>query len=590
MPSRHLTRNGRVPVFQIRVPKALDPESRLAPIRVTIGQVPNSRARRIADILAGMARYEFERIRSSRLDAVDPAANRRRIERQLTAALPTLLGLAVVDRCALPDDIREPALEAVFDSLSHIGCTRAMRPGPSARGPFLEVPIVSALQDENVARGMLGMKPVAVATRPDPVMAELAVIRAMLGTKEGPKGPLFSTASERFVEGRKKTYGDPDHPEIRYLEHRRAIFLAIIGDKPIDSYTRTDLQDFVNEIAWLPPNVSKQEDYDVARVRDYIAANKALDGQGLAAKTIRETYLSRIKTMLRETCADAKVPIAFEGRIVIPKRAAPAKARFAPDQEEFGRIVEKGIGSGILADALLPALGQLTGRRLGLLAFMRRENIMRYNGVWVYRSQSHQLRDGRWVPIPFKTDESLGLFVLHDLFKVCGFIDWALNAPGPVFPMLMQAKDPADAAQKRMSRLYTASGADPRRSGTFHGLRAGKIRNDRDLELPSRAVRLQVGHELTDVHEKYDGQMTDKELKAFATAPLPPGVNWKLLSTIDYEAFAYNKPKGGRPKKAKGVGTMIFCSDRGTRIDKETHASKQIQRSQGDSLPVLASL
>lgn len=137
--------------------------------------------------------------------------------------------------------------------------------------------------------------------------------------------------------------------------------------------------------------------------------NKAQEGQFLAAKTIRETYLSRIKTILRETCADAKVPVAFEGRTVIPKRAAPSKSRFAPDQDEFGRIVEKGIASGILSDALLPALGQLTGRRLGLLVFMRRENIMRYNVVWVYRSQSHQLRDGRWEPIPFKTDESLVL-------------------------------------------------------------------------------------------------------------------------------------------------------------------------------------
>ncbi|NEU13682.1 hypothetical protein G3T14_16300 [Methylobacterium sp. BTF04] len=393
------------------MPKALDPDLRLAPIRVTIGQVPNSRARRIADILAGIARYEFERIRSSPLDAVDPAASRRRIEQQLTVALPALLGLAVLDRCALPDDIRVPAVDAVFDALSHIGCTRAMKPESSARGPFLEVPIVSALQDENTARGMLGMSSVAIAARPDPVMAELAAIRAMLGTKDGPKGPPFSTASKRFIEGRKKTYGDPHHPEIGYLEHRRAIFLAITGDKPIDSYTRSDLQEFVNEIAWLPPNVSKLEDYDVERVHDYIAANKSQEGQGLAAKTIRETYLSRIKTILRETCADAKVPIAFEGRIVIPKRAAPSKSRFAPDQDEFGRIVEKGIASGILSDALLPALGQLTGRRLGLLVFMRRENIMRYNGVWVYRSQSHQLRDGRWEPIPFKTDESLARLI-----------------------------------------------------------------------------------------------------------------------------------------------------------------------------------
>ncbi|VUD72884.1 hypothetical protein MET9862_03491 [Methylobacterium symbioticum] len=139
---------------------------------------------------------------------------------------------------------------------------------------------------------------------------------------------------------------------------------------------------------------------------------------------------------------------------MIPKRAAPSKAGIAPDYDEFGKVV----ASGILSDALLPALGQLTGRRLGLLAFMRRENILRYNGVWVYRPQSHQMRDGRWEPVPFKTGESLGLFVLHDLFAECGFIEWALRNAGPVFPMLMRTEDPADAAQKRLKRLYARSG------------------------------------------------------------------------------------------------------------------------------------
>jgi integrase len=244
------------------------------------------------------------------------------------------------------------------------------------------------------------------------------------------------------------------------------------------------------------------------------------------------------------------VPVAFEGRIVIPKRAAPSKARIAPDQDEFGKVVAAGVASGILSDALLPALGQLTGRRLGLLVFMRRENILSYNGVWVYRPQSHQMRDGRWESLPFKTSESLGLFVLHNQFAECGFIDWTLRTAGPVFPMLMRTEDPADAAQKRMKRLYVRSGADPQRSSTFDGLRVGKIRNDRDLALPARAVRLQVGHELTDVHERYDGQMTDGELKAFATAPLPPGVDWSLLKTIDFEAYAVRQPKGGRPRRS----------------------------------------
>ena len=63
MRSRRLTRDGRV--FQSRVPKALDPALILAPIRVILGDMPNSQARRIADVLGGLAQIEFARVRSA---------------------------------------------------------------------------------------------------------------------------------------------------------------------------------------------------------------------------------------------------------------------------------------------------------------------------------------------------------------------------------------------------------------------------------------------------------------------------------------------------------------------------------------------
>jgi hypothetical protein len=103
--------------------------------------------------------------------------------------------------------------------------------------------------------------------------------------------------------------------------------------------------------------------------------------------------------------------------------------------------------------------------------------------------------------------------------------------------------------QSRLSEEIAPAAID----GVFNLLAevgAKRLAGDDDLALPARAVRLHVGHELTDVHERYDGQMTDGELKAFATAPLPPGVNWSLLKTIDFGAFAARQPKGGRPRRS----------------------------------------
>ncbi len=554
MRSRHLTRNGTARVFQIRLPKHLDPGFQLAPIRITLGSVPNSRARRAADVLAGLARIEFDRI-GARPMLADSAAARLSVEQILKATLPTLLGLDAVDGTPLSDEVRGRAVEASFDALAQIGTDRAAGRGAfAAEAIRFEAPFLTVMRAENAARALVGIPELPVQA-PDPIQSQLDAIRAqqeemlarLAPLASGPKGPLFSLAADKAIAAKRETHG-PDDPEVGSLQHRKLVFIGIIGDRPVDAYRRQDLQDFANALAWLPPNTSKQDGYDPGEIKALIEANRERKAPGLAENSIK-SYLNRIKGILRQACTDAHVPIGFAGRIVIAKRAAPPKRRTAPAHDELGRVVAAGVASGILSDALLVPLGLLTGRRIGLLVHMRRENIKRYNGAWVCFPQSHEWRDGAWCPIPFKTGESLTFFVLHDVFAECGFIAWAQRCAGPVFPVLMRAKDPADAAQKRMGRLYRAVGVDPQRCGTFHALRTGKIRNDRELRLDPRAVRLQVGHELGDTHERYDGQLTDAELDAYATAPLPPGVDWELLKTIDFEAYANRRPKGGRRRK-----------------------------------------
>ena len=62
--------------------------------------------------------------------------------------------------------------------------------------------------------------------------------------------------------------------------------------------------------------------------------------------------------------------------------------------------------------------------------------------------------------VPYKTGNSLRFFVLHDMFRRCGFVDWArAQDEGFIFRMLQNCKDPADAASKRMNRLMKQGGA-----------------------------------------------------------------------------------------------------------------------------------
>ena len=90
---RHLTRRGACHYFQIRIPRDLDPDAALAPIRLSLGAMPMRAARRRADLLAGVADLLFDELR--RLKRVESTASdlRSLLDRGL---LPVLRRLALV--------------------------------------------------------------------------------------------------------------------------------------------------------------------------------------------------------------------------------------------------------------------------------------------------------------------------------------------------------------------------------------------------------------------------------------------------------------------------------------------------------------
>lgn len=199
---------------------------------------------------------------------------------------------------------------------------------------------------------------------------------------------------------------------------------------------------------------------------------------------------------------------------------------------------------------MLPALGYLTGRRIGLLATLRREDIVQLHGVWAFLVRSHHFHEGHWEPVPFKTDASREIIIIPQVLVDAGFVEWVRREPGWLFPGLMACKDPADAAQKRINRLIKDYTGDGDLSWVFHALRHGKIDSDRDNEVDTRLIMKTVGHELGDIHNGY-GRLTPKQMRAIAAAAPPEGVDWKLLGTIDFEAFSKARPWRRRPKKCR---------------------------------------
>lgn len=498
----------------------------------------------------------------SQLGSEAPQTVRDDVARSLKAAMPVLLGLGALKPGALSPTVAAKATTAAFDALIEIGGQRAAGAGPFAQeGIHFEKPFVEALRSENGARDLLGLprmpEPPAAASvdqRFAEMAEQIAGLQQILITRLGPasdepRGPLFSIAADKVIAIKRQTHGER-HPDVSALAHRKAVFITLIGDRPVDSYKLDDLQDFVDALSWTPANVSKMDGISLSDLPEIVRRNRDAQNPGLARNTI-ESYVNRLRAIILESCRRAEVTPRCTGRIRMPQRAAPPKTRLAPDLGQIAKAFDRGIESGILSDALLIPLGLLTGRRIGLLAFMHREDIRKYRGKWCVFPRAQVTRDGKVMVVPFKTEESLEHYVLHDVFERCGFIAWAKRADGPVFEQLMKAQDPADTAQKRMSRLYRSSGVDPAIASTFHALRAGKIRAERERQTDSRVLRLQVGHETNDIHEGYDPVLTDADLQHLAEAPLPEQIAWPRLYGLDFEAFARKAPKGGRLPKDK---------------------------------------
>ena len=330
------------------------------------------------------------------------------------------------------------------------------------------------------------------------------------------------------------------------------MFLKIVDDKPVTAYTAKDLKHFVNEVSYIPPNISKQEYYDIENVLEYISKGKEGKTPRMSRNTLINNYLGKVRTILKSGCEHIGVPFALQDlKIRIPKGVPPPKHKLMLDYVALEKLFRTGLKSGNFINAIFPLLGFVTGRRLGLLAFLRREDIISYSGVRMIASRPVVEVDGVWTAVPFKTVELLNAFVLHDIFDRIGLIDfWKSLGPGYIFEELHEGRiqDPADAVQKRMGRLYEIAGVDRKIYRTFHGLRHSKINEDRLLKIDQRVTRLQVGHELLDAHDKYGlGQLNAVELQEVAHTPLPDAIDWNMFAGLDFEKLSAHRVTRGRP-------------------------------------------
>ena len=587
-------------MFQIRIPAAAGGRG-LRPIRIGLGVLSKAEAREIADRLAAVARMKFRELAKSmagkETNSIDDDEQQTLLLAQLTIMMKSTLfdirnpppepaveearGLAFMKdvvgyaqqlsakQQGLPHQPLIADNAQALAMIRHQKYEKEMRDGkapepqlfasPSpppvtASEPRAEQPernsaaahspsgALTKTVDAPIITARSASGRIKVDRTPAYEQDRKSVIRAP-STK-----PLFSKIAGEYLSERYQSKTEKAK-DVKTAEMRLNLFVELIGDHPIDTYTPADLQAFVHLMGYWPRN-AKDRPVGMSTI-DIIRSNADLKVLPLAKATLEDGYVAVVKSVFGWNPTTYGYVNPVQGvTLRYPASARKSISAEPLGSEKISKLFETGVESGFIDEAILPLIGFMTGRRLGLLVHLRGSDIrMKYEGVAAAQVTDLIQVGGRWTTVPVKTDDSVKFFVLHNFLREIGFVDWAQTIGDEfIFPELMKKADPAKTASQYMGRLYKRAGIKERRGEVFHSLRGGFIAEGRDQDVRDRDLRLQAGHDAgEDEHSKYGfKQITEKSAQYIASLPLNPAIDFEMFRGLDFNAMWKKKRTLGR--------------------------------------------
>ena len=396
--------------------------------------------------------------------------------------------------------------------------------------------------------------------RPAPIAATPNPPRAARLDASQSTAPLFSQVEDEYVKLREDAGASAG--VLSTIRTRVQVFKDLVGDRPLDCYLPRDMQDYVNQLQYLPLQYNREGEHTAALRA--MGAKAAIDHnrehrayETLSIKTMQDGYVQVVKAIVNAALGEHELRDPFQGRkIRWPDDAKPSVERESLDYEKLNGVFKIGVQSGYIDDALLGPLCLLSTRRLGILPWIRGCDLDTKHGVTIVRVNGivFDKKINRYVRVGYKTEDSLRFFVLHDIFRRCGFVDWAM-AQGDdfLFRQLQNCSDPSDVASKRLNTLLRRGGARGMNIEVGHSLRHSGKDVMRDDEIGGEAARLQMGHEIHDVHAGYGkrAELSREQCRQLAYFELPKQIDWAMFDGLDFEAMASKRRSGGRPKRSR---------------------------------------
>ncbi len=585
----YLVRSGGIYLFQIRLPKRIGGGAGSRPIRVSLGALPHHQARELANALGALAATLFREIEKRMAGKLVPDSSliAGDLKEEEWPADDWPFEFATLIFKAALYDIREPARVPTPEEAKGLEMMRGLvRIGREVSAKQSGEPHDEMIADNadllaarHVAKYDAAAGPVSIpeqlySSTQMPTPPEQVATPVAPSIKRSTKRPISRSETPAFKEDRRSVKRKPSTKPLfsqiasEYLtlrqsgksgkstdldiaEFRLNMFVELIGDHPIDTYTPTDLQAFIELLKYWPAG---QKDRDESLTpREIIAGNQDFHLETLALKTLQEGYVAVVKTVFGSgtTTYDYANPVAG-AKLVYPDSARDPLRTEPLSVKKIGLLLKTGVEQGMMDTAMLPLLGLLTGRRLGLLVHLQGIDFReKFDGVWVAQTGGIVYRDGVWRRVPYKTDASVSFFVLHNFLVEIGFPQWAKEQGDAfIFRELMRLDDPSKSASSYMSRLMEEAGIKDVAQEKFHSLRAAFISTSGDKGIEARDRKLQAGHELgADEHELYGFQtLTETKARQIAYMPLPD-IDLTPYQGLDFDRLAMAKRTRGRRAK-----------------------------------------
>lgn len=600
----YLVRSGGTYLFQIRLPKRIGGGAGSRPIRISLGIVPHQEARELADALAALARKAFKEIekimtgdnQSDLTQIMGSSANEENLADDWPSEFATLIFKGALY------DIREPARSPtpeeargleMMRGLVRIGqevsARQAGKPHEEMIAENAELLAARHLAKFDVASDTVSIPeqlyassaaPVPLApdrqenppslaqdTVPSPVAASEGRRQRLIHSNATPAfkldrrtverpastKPTFSQIANEYLATRRSSKSE-GNKDIAIAETRLNLFAELIGDHPVDTYTATDLQAFLDLIKYWPKDAKFRPKHLTAL--EIIDSNRDHKYQTLAKKTLEEGYIAAVRAALNDGQVKHDYRPIANAKLVYPDLARSTVHTEPLGSAKIQKLLEAGVASGLFENAFLPLLGFLTGRRLGLLVHLKGDDFReKFKDVWVAQTSGIVQMDGKWRRLPIKTNASTSFFVLHNFLSEIGFVQWALEQGDQfLFPNLIKLQDPSKSASSYMARLFEEAGIKDSRGEVFHSLRSGYIADAGDQDIEKRDRQMQVGHEIgDDEHDKYGFRtLTERKARTLANLPLNPDIDLSMFRGLDFDKFAkVKRTRGRKPKTSR---------------------------------------